>query len=455
MVFEPTRRYWRDDTRVTDSPVPVRVTAGQTATADLDPTGGTWCYAVTWTPDGDALPWTEYVLVPAGLEPVEYRELQRLTRDAAQLLTGEDAVTAATALSRITETAGDVDAAVGGAVQAAQAAAEDARSQVSAFIAAADAGEFKGDPGEPGPPGQDRTFTVGTRVTLTSGAPIIIPAGPDVVVVPPVTAAKPLVFETVTLQDGTTNTDGASVVLHFEGGAQHLQFPGGTRHSGEPPAGVPVWATAILWGGTWWLVWPPAPTASAGGAGAAPVQLSTDSDGWLVAGSATQVGSMGRPAPAAGMTTRPLLIRTGDDVTDWSWLAGDLSWSAQYTNPALNAGVRLSVFQTSPHRVEFSVQVFSITRGTPAPGAVRLFVPSTVAWEADVLLSPIRVALNLGSDTKVTRADGVEGWATTMRTGKMYTTELQGAPLYLLDIGLVRGALLWPASGGISVEAAA
>ena len=100
MVFEPTRRYWRDDTRVTDSPVPVRVTAGQTATADLDPTGGTWCYAVTWTPDGDALPWTEYVLVPAGLEPVEYRELQRLTRDAAQLLTGEDAVTAATALSR-------------------------------------------------------------------------------------------------------------------------------------------------------------------------------------------------------------------------------------------------------------------------------------------------------------------------------------------------------------------
>ena len=100
MVFEPTRRYWRDDTRVTDAPVPVRVTAGQTATADLDPTGGTWCYAVTWTPDGDALPWTEYVLVPAGLETVEYRELQRLTRDAAQLLTGEDAVTAATALSR-------------------------------------------------------------------------------------------------------------------------------------------------------------------------------------------------------------------------------------------------------------------------------------------------------------------------------------------------------------------
>ena len=100
MVFEPTRRYWRDDTRVTDAPVPVRVTAGQTATADLDPTGGTWCYAVTWTPDGDALPWTEYVLVPAGLEPVEYRDLQRLTRDAAAVLTGEAALTAAAALAR-------------------------------------------------------------------------------------------------------------------------------------------------------------------------------------------------------------------------------------------------------------------------------------------------------------------------------------------------------------------
>lgn len=189
VVFEPTRRYWRDDTRVTDAPVPVRVTAGQTATADLDPTGGTWCYAVTWTPDGDALPWTEYVLVPAGLEPVEYRDLQRLTRDAAQLLTGEDAVTAAVALARVEDAGAETESAAETArraaesanVNAAQAAIAADAATVSAETAATEAeratsaattlnadatafgdrvrdGEFQGDPGviavpAPGLPG--------------------------------------------------------------------------------------------------------------------------------------------------------------------------------------------------------------------------------------------------------------------------------------------------------------
>ena len=459
MVFEPTRRYWRDDTRVTDSPVPVRVTAGQTATADLDPTGGTWCYAVTWTPDGDALPWTEYVLVPAGLEPVEYRDLLKLTRDAAAVLTGERALTAAAALARMDAALADARAAVGNAREAATEAATEAASAavntldatVRDVIARMEAGEFVGEPGEPG---RDRTFTGGTRLTLHSEAPVIVPAGFDVVVVPPVAAAKPLAFETVTLQDGTKNPDGASVVLHFERGAQHLQFPGGTRHSGEPPADVPVWATAILLGGVWWLVWPPAPTASAG-TGAAPVRLSVGTGGMLEAATATQVGSMGQPAPAAGLESRPLLIRTDDDATSWAWLAGQLLWAQTYTSTALNAVVRLAIAQSGPDSAQLSVHLFPVTAGTTAPAAVRLFVPNAVVLKADVLLHPFRTFLDLGSDTKMTRADGVQGWATTLKAGTVYTTSLRREPLYLSDTDLTRGVLRWPTGAGISLEAAA
>ena len=109
VTFTPTRRYWREDTRVADEAAPVTVTVPEspgTATVDLDPTGEAWCYAVTWTPDGPlATEWTEYVTVPtppAGdpLGAIPYRDLLKLTRDAAAVLTGERALTAAAALAR-------------------------------------------------------------------------------------------------------------------------------------------------------------------------------------------------------------------------------------------------------------------------------------------------------------------------------------------------------------------
>lgn len=109
VTFTPTRRYWREDTRVADEAASMTVAVPEspgTATVDLDPTGESWCYAVTWTPDGPlATEWTEYVTVPvppAGdpLGAIPYRDLLKLTRDAAAVLTGEHALTAAAALTR-------------------------------------------------------------------------------------------------------------------------------------------------------------------------------------------------------------------------------------------------------------------------------------------------------------------------------------------------------------------
>nr|DAI75556.1 MAG TPA: hypothetical protein [Caudoviricetes sp.] len=109
VTFTPTRRYWREDTRVADEAASVTVTVPEspgTATVDLDPTGEAWCYAVTWAPDGPlATEWTEYVTVPAPpagdpLGAIPYRDLLKLTRDAAAVLTGERALTAAAALTR-------------------------------------------------------------------------------------------------------------------------------------------------------------------------------------------------------------------------------------------------------------------------------------------------------------------------------------------------------------------
>lgn len=150
VTFTPTRRYWREDTRVADEAASVTVTVPEqpgTATVDLDPTGEAWCYAVTWAPDGPlATEWTEYVTVPvppAGdpLGAIPYRDLLKLTRDAAAVLTGEHALTAATALARVETAGADVVDASHAAVTAAEAAGADATRAASAASTADAAAE--------------------------------------------------------------------------------------------------------------------------------------------------------------------------------------------------------------------------------------------------------------------------------------------------------------------------
>lgn len=166
VTFAPTRRWWRDDSRTTTEPVTVEVPAAG-AVLDVDPTGETWAYQVTWTPDGPlALEWTEYVTVPPppaeGVHtPVPYRQLQHLTRDAAAVLTGERALTAAAALARMDAAMADARAAVANARDAAtEAATEAASAAVNALddtvrdvIARMEAGEFVGETGPQGATG--------------------------------------------------------------------------------------------------------------------------------------------------------------------------------------------------------------------------------------------------------------------------------------------------------------
>lgn len=156
VTFTPTRRYWREDTRVADEAASVTVNVPEspgTATVDLDPTGDAWCYAVTWAPDGPlATEWTEYVTVPvppAGdpLGAIPYRDLLKLTRDAAAVLTGEAALTAAAALARV-KFSGDEAARFTSMAQAETAritaAADDAQAAASGALAASRAVEGVG-----------------------------------------------------------------------------------------------------------------------------------------------------------------------------------------------------------------------------------------------------------------------------------------------------------------------
>lgn len=264
VTFTPTRRYWREDTRVADEAAPVTVTVPEqpgTADVDLDPTGDAWCYAVTWAPDGPlATEWTEYVTVPVPLagDPlgvIPYRDLLKLTRDAAAVLTGERALTAAAALAAVQDTAetvaGSVEradaaaATIAGAVQQTTTAAE----QSAAAVALA----------------QDAAMSV---MPMLSGSVTITPQGGVLAVdlgyaanvatgLAGTTGAVDVTFPPVTTPDGRVDPDGLGTLLRVDAGADRLTWPGGTVVHGVPPAGQSAMAFLVRVGGSVTVVWPP------------------------------------------------------------------------------------------------------------------------------------------------------------------------------------------------------
>lgn len=310
VTFAPTRRWWRDDSRTTTEPVTVKVPAGG-AVLDVDPTGDTWAYQVTWTPDGPlALEWTEYVTVPPppaeGVHtPVPYRKLQHLTRDAVELLTGEQALTAAAALDRITATAGDVAAAAGGAVQRVDAAAVEARAVVDAAVvearaAATEAGDAVTRAEASAAASSGSATTAGAAATRADGAAeqadaaatlsqrsalSVMPMLSGSVTIAPqdgtlavdlgqavnvanglagTSGAVDVIFPTVTTPDGRVNPDGLGTLLRVDGGAERLTWPGGTVVHGTPPEGQAALASLVRVGGAVTVVWPPDVVTSGG-----------------------------------------------------------------------------------------------------------------------------------------------------------------------------------------------
>lgn len=246
VTFAPTRRWWRDDSRTTTEPVTVEVPAGG-AVLDVDPTGDTWAYRVTWTPDGPlALEWTEYVTVPPppaeGVHtPVPYRQLQHLTRDAAAVLTGERALTAAAALTRMDAALADARAAVTNARDAAtEAATEAATDAVNALddtvrdvIARMEAGEFVGETGPQGATGD--TGPQGERGPMGPAGPQgpqgergpVGPQGPT----GPVGPAGPVGPQGVKGDTGATGPANVLTIGTVTGGAT-----AGATLTGEAPA---------------------------------------------------------------------------------------------------------------------------------------------------------------------------------------------------------------------------
>lgn len=310
VTFAPTRRWWRDDSRTTTEPVTVKVPAGG-AVLDVDPTGDTWAYQVTWTPDGPlALEWTEYVTVPPppaeGVHtPVPYWKLQHLTRDAVELLTGEQALTAAAALDRITATAGDVAAAAGGAVQRVDAAAVEARAVVDAAVvearaAATEAGDAVTRAEASAAASSGSATTAGAAATRADGAAeqadaaatlsqrsalSVMPMLSGSVTITPTdgtlavdlgqavnvanglagtSGAVDVIFPTVTTPDGRVNPDGLGTLLRVDGGAERLTWPGGTVVHGTPPEGQAALASLVRVGGAVTVVWPPDVVTSVG-----------------------------------------------------------------------------------------------------------------------------------------------------------------------------------------------
>ena len=264
VTFTPTRRYWREDTRVADEAAPVTVTVPEspgTATVDLDPTGDAWCYAVTWAPDGPlATEWTEYVTVPvppAGdpLGAIPYRDLLKLTRDAAAVLTGERALTAAAALAAVQDTAETI----AGSVERADAAAE---TIAGAVQQAATAAEKAGDAVTLS---QEAALSV---MPMLSGSVTITPQGGALAVdlgravnvatgLAGTSGAVDVTFPPVTTPDGRVNPDGLGTLLRVDAGADRLTWPGGTVVHGTPPKGKPALASLVRVGGSVTVVWPP------------------------------------------------------------------------------------------------------------------------------------------------------------------------------------------------------
>ena len=257
VTFTPTRRYWREDTRVADEAASVTVTVPEqpgTATVDLDPTGEAWCYAVTWTPDGPlATEWTEYVTVPvppAGdpLGAIPYRDLLKLTRDAAAVLTGERALTAAAALATVEESA----ATVAGSVQQAADAAEQAddAATLSRESALSVMPMLSGSVNI-APQGGVLAVDLGRAVNVATGL-----AGTS--------GAVDVTFPDVTTPDGRVNPDGLGTLLRVDAGAERLTWPGGTVVHGTPPAGQSAMASLVRVGGAVTVVWPPDVVTSVG-----------------------------------------------------------------------------------------------------------------------------------------------------------------------------------------------
>ena len=250
VTFTPTRRYWREDTRVADEAASVTVTVPEspgTATVDLDPTGEAWCYAVTWTPDGPmATEWTEYVTVPvppAGdpLGAIPYRSLLKLTRDAAAVLTGERALTAAAALATVEESA----ATVAGSVQQAADAAEQADDAATlSRDAALSVMPMLSGSVTITPEGGTLAVDLGRAVNVATGL-----AGTS--------GAVDVIFPPVTTPDGRVDPDGLGTLLRVDAGADRLTWPGGTVVHGTPPAGQSAMASLVRVGGSVTVVWPP------------------------------------------------------------------------------------------------------------------------------------------------------------------------------------------------------
>ena len=270
VTFTPTRRYWREDTRVADEAASVTVTVPEspgTATVDLDPTGDAWCYAVTWAPDGPmATEWTEYVTVPvppAGdpLGAIPYRDLLKLTRDAAAVLTGERALTAAAALAAVQDTAETI----AGSVERADAAAE---TIAGAVQQAATAAEKAGDAVTLS---QEAALSV---MPMLSGSVTIAPEGGALAVdlgravnvatgLAGTSGAVDVTFPDVTTPDGRVNPDGLGTLLRVDAGAERLTWPGGTVVHGTPPEGKSTLASLVRVGGSVTVVWPPTVVTSA------------------------------------------------------------------------------------------------------------------------------------------------------------------------------------------------
>lgn len=270
VTFTPTRRYWREDTRVADEAASVTVNVPEspgTATVDLDPTGEAWCYAVTWAPDGPlATEWTEYVTVPvppAGdpLGAIPYRDLLKLTRDAAAVLTGERALTAAAALTTVQGAAETV----AGSVERADAAAATA---AGAIRQAADAAE---QAREAVTLSQEAALSVmpmlSGSVTITpEGGTLAVDLGRAVNVVTGLagtSGAVDVTFPDVTTPDGRVDPDGLGTLLRVDVGAERLTWPGGTVVHGTPPAGQSALASLVRVGGSVTVVWPPDVVTSA------------------------------------------------------------------------------------------------------------------------------------------------------------------------------------------------
>lgn len=274
--FTPTARYFRDDTRVTDAPVTVTVLPGQTAIASLDPTGLTWCYHVEWIPDGtDAPPWSEWVTVEPDpdrpLDQIPYHRLPQLTRDAAALLTGERARTAAGLLTDVQAEGGQLRQLAQQTTAEAAAALDGANSAATSAQAAAELSQASALSVLP--------MVAGSVAAAAEAGTVPVDLGRAVNTVAAGLGFVDVTFPPVTTPSGQTDPDGLGTLLHVTGGASGLTWPGGTVVHGRPPVDGEAFATVVRVAGAVHVVWSavdqtPPPDSGATGNGAIQASLS-------------------------------------------------------------------------------------------------------------------------------------------------------------------------------------